>query len=156
VVLPAGERSYVRSHWPLLSILLEALRKQPNVRLAVLYGSVARGEGGHDSDLDLLVELRRDDHLGHAEAVAALEDAVGRRVQLVSLDQAEEAPLLLADVIADGRVLVDRDQRWQRLRHREPSIVAASRLDDERRQRLAWDAPDALDEIARRLRLEQR
>src|SRR5215216_5077000 len=70
VVLPAHERSYVRSHWSLLRALLEALRKQPNVRLSVLYGSVARGEGGDDSDLDLLVSFRRDGHVAHADVVA--------------------------------------------------------------------------------------
>jgi hypothetical protein len=32
--LTAGELLYVREHWPLLSVVLEALRKQPNVRLA--------------------------------------------------------------------------------------------------------------------------
>jgi predicted nucleotidyltransferase len=154
VVLPPSERSYVRAHWGLLRTLLEALRKQPNVRLAVLYGSVARGDERDDSDLDLLIELRRDDHVARADAVAALELAVGRPVQLVSLDDAEKAPLLLADALRDGRVLIDRVGAWERLRRREPSILAESRRDDERRQRLAWEAPDALDEIGRRVTVE--
>lgn len=150
VVIPPSERSYVRARWPLFSRLLEALRKHPNVRLAVLFGSVARGSEQPDSDLDVLVRLRRDDHRARAELADALQEASGRRrVQLVSLEQAEEAPLLLADVLGDGRVLVDRDGDWPRLRRRERQIISRARAEDERLQRLAWDAPDALEQIAR-------
>lgn len=148
VVLPSAERRYVRANWSLLSRLLEALRKQPNVRLAVLFGSVARGEQQPDSDLDLLVRFRRDDHRARADLIDALEEASGRRVQLVSKDQAEEAPLLLADVLDEGRVLVDRDRDWPRLKRRERQIVRRARAEDERLQRLAWNAPDALEQIA--------
>ena len=151
VVVAPSERSYVRAHWPLVARLLEALRKQPNVRLAVLFGSVARGTANGDSDLDLLVRLRRDDHRARAELVDVLHSATGLRVQLVSLDQAQEAPLLLADVLDDGRVLVDRDNDWPRIRRRERYIVSRAREEDERLQRLAWGTPDALDEIARRM-----
>lgn len=38
------ERDYVIEHRPLLGKLRLALRTEPNVRLAALYGSVARGE----------------------------------------------------------------------------------------------------------------
>ena len=151
VVVAPSERSYVRAHWPLVARLLEALRKQPNVRLAVLFGSVARGTANGDSDLDLLVRLRRDDHRARAELVDVLHSATGLRVQLVSLDQAQEAPLLLADVLDDGRVLVDRDNDWPRIRRRERYIVSRAREEDERLQRLAWGTPDALEEIARRM-----
>ena len=151
VVVAPSERSYVRAHWPLVARLLEALRKQPNVRLAVLFGSVARGTANGDSDLDLLVRLRRDDHRARAELVDVLHSATGLRVQLVSLDQAQEAPLLLADVLDDGRVLVDRDNDWPRIRRRERYIVSRAREEDERLQHLAWGTPDALDEIARRM-----
>jgi predicted nucleotidyltransferase len=138
----------VRSHWPLVSRLLEALRKQPSVRLAVLFGSVARGSGRSDSDLDLLVRLRRDDYSVRTAVAEALQEASGRRVQLVSLSQAEEAPLLLADVLRDGRVLVDRDGDWPRLKRGERRIVSRARVEDERQQRLAWEAPKALEQIA--------
>jgi predicted nucleotidyltransferase len=152
VVIPPSERNYVRAHWPLVSRLLEALRKDPNVRLAAMFGSVARGSEQPDSDLDVLVRLRRDDHRARAELVDALQEASGRRVQMVSLEQAEEAPLLLADVLSEGRVLVDRDGDWQRLRRREREILSRARAEDERLQRDAWDAPDALEQTARRMR----
>lgn len=133
----------MRSHWPLVGRLLEALRKQPNVRLAVLYGSVARGSEGPDSDLDLLVRLRRDDYGARADVAGALEEASGRRVQLVSVSQAEEAPMLVADVLRDGRVLVDRDGDWPRLKRRERRIVNRARAEEAHQQRLAWEALDA-------------
>jgi predicted nucleotidyltransferase len=156
VVIPPSERLYVREHWPLVRRLLETLRKQPNVRLAVLYGSVARGSEQPDSDLDVLVRLRRDDHRARAELVDALREASGRPVQLVALHQAEDAPLLLGDVLRTGRVLVDRDDDWPRLRRRERQILRRARAEDERLQSLAWEAPEALEQIARRLTVGRR
>jgi len=50
-----GELRYVRRHWPLLEELVAALRTEPSVRLAVLFGSFARGESHAGSDIDLLV-----------------------------------------------------------------------------------------------------
>jgi predicted nucleotidyltransferase len=156
VVIPPSERTYVRANWSLVSRLLEALRKQPNLRLAVLFGSVARGAQRPDSDLDLLVRFRRDDHRARADLVDAVHEASGRRVQLVSVEQAEGAPLLLADVLSDGRVLVDRDRDWPRLKRSERQINSRARAEDERLQRLAWEAPDALEQIASRLTVESR
>ena len=40
---------------------------------------------------------------------------------------AEGEPSFLADVIADGRVLVDREGLWPRLRSREASLRRAGR-----------------------------
>jgi predicted nucleotidyltransferase len=156
VVIPPSERLYVREHWPLVRRLLETLRKQPNVRLAVLYGSVARGSEQPDSDLDVLVRLRRDDHGARAELVDALREASGRPVQLVAWHQAEDAPLLLGDVLRTGRVLVDRDDDWPRLRRRERQILRRARAEDERLQCLAWETPEALEQIARRLTVGRR
>lgn len=150
LVLPVEERVYLRAHWPLLGGLVQALRTHPNVRLAVLFGSVARGDEESGSDLDVLVRLRRDDHRARAALVDRLESASGRRVQLVSLDQAREAPLLLADVLRDGRVLVDRDRDWPRLRRRAKEIERRAAEEGERLEREAWRTPDALAEIRER------
>ena len=139
VVVPVAERVYVREHWPLLSSLVEALRTQPNVRLAVLYGSIARGEGRPDSDLDVLVRLRNDSYLTRAELRDRMRETSERGVQLVSLEQAEAAPLLLEDVLRDGRVLIDRDRDWPRLKRRKREIAGRARDEDERLERDAWD-----------------
>jgi len=156
LVVPASELAYVRNYWPLLGAILEALRKQPSVRLAVLFGSVARGQARQSSDLDLLVRLRRDNPQARAELVDALGAASGRSVQLVSLTQAEEAPLLLGDVLADGRVLVDRDGDWPRLQRRRRQIARRALAEDERLSDLAWTAPAALEQVRRRMSVASR
>lgn len=114
------EETYLREHWPLLRTLRAALRTEPNVRLAVLFGSVATGRESAGSDLDLLVVLG-DQTAGTVAALAQrLSDRAGREVQLVRLQEAERSPALMADALAQGRVLVDRDMSW-------PALKAAER-----------------------------
>ena len=122
-----SEREYVRRSWKLLSALKGALRTEQNVRLALLFGSVARGTAVPGSDVDVLVALRDPDLERVVELGAKLSAATGRRVDVIRLEDAESEPSFLADVIADGRVLVDRDGLWPRLRGREPSLRRASR-----------------------------
>lgn len=109
------EESYLRSHWGLLSGLRSALRTEPNVRLAVLFGSLAKGEGSESSDVDLLVVLRDDSAGAIAGLSGRLEERIGRDVQAVSVAEAQRSPALMLDALADGRVLVDRDGMWRRL-----------------------------------------
>jgi hypothetical protein len=44
-----------------------------------------------------------------------LEQRVGRDVQLVRVQEAERSPLLMRDVLEQGRVLVDREREWAAL-----------------------------------------
>ncbi len=125
------EEEYLRSHWPLLSKLMGALRAEREVRLAVLFGSTATGEDTPVSDVDLLVVRRQPDWRGHAALRGRLRDALGRPVDLVELAQAEEQPTLLADVLREGRVLVDRDGLWEGLVARREKILAAAAREDE-------------------------
>jgi predicted nucleotidyltransferase len=122
-----SEREYVRRSWKLLSALRAALRTEHNVRFALLFGSVARGTSAPGSDVDVLVSLRDADLERVVELSAKLTAAAGRRVDVVRLEDAESEPSFLADVIADGRVLVDRERVWPRLRSREPSLRRATR-----------------------------
>ena len=145
ILLSPTEYQYVRSRWPLFARLLTVLRTLPNVRLAVLYGSVARGEEHDGSDLDLLVKLRRDDFQARAELRERLQAAAGRRAQLVGLGEAEQSSLLLSDALRDGRVLVDRDGDWQRLRRRERVIERRAREEDERLDEEAWSTLESLE-----------
>jgi predicted nucleotidyltransferase len=110
------EESYLRSHWSLLSALRRALRTEPSVRLAVLFGSLATGDGSERSDVDLLVSLRDDSASAIAGLSARLAERLGREVQLVRIREAERSPQLMLDVLAQGRVLVDRDRSWPRVR----------------------------------------
>jgi predicted nucleotidyltransferase len=126
--LAAGEREYLRAHWPLLSGLRRALRTEQGVRLAVLYGSLARGDEDADSDLDLLISFAEDRPSVGVELSVRLERASGRQVDIADLERVEKrAPLLLDRVLDEGRVLVDRDGQWRMLRERRPSIRARAR-----------------------------
>jgi uncharacterized protein len=142
--LSLAERRYIRRSWPLLSALRSALRTEPNVRLALLFGSAARGTDGPTSDVDLVVSLR-DPALEHlVDLSARLSAAAGRRVDVMRLEDAERDQSLLADVLSEGRVLVDRDAQWSQLRSRQPALNRRSRSDEAQRVRTALDGVDRM------------
>ena len=124
------EESYVLRAWPLLRQLRSHLRTERNVRFAMLFGSRARGDERPDSDVDLLVELDDDSFRGQRDLVGRLEAAVGLEVQLVTLDVARRAPVLFADAIEDGRVLVDRKECWASLLGEYPAVSQAAVVAD--------------------------
>jgi predicted nucleotidyltransferase len=142
--LPLSERQYVRRHWPLLSTLREVLRTQGQVRLALLFGSTARGTDTERSDIDVLVDLLDPQLDALVELEERLGAATGRRVQLVRLADAEGDPSFLAEVLSEGRVLVDRDDVWPVLRSREPAIRRRGRRAEARRTELALAGIDRL------------
>jgi predicted nucleotidyltransferase len=140
-VAPEEER-YLGDNWRLLWQLRSALRTEPNVRLAVLFGSAARGEQDAASDLDLLVDLGDESWDRRQRLNARLEQAMQRPVELVLVSRAK--PGLMTAALGDGRVLVDRDGDWPSLKRDEPKWVGAARR-EERRQH--DDARAALDEL---------
>ncbi|HST56102.1 MAG TPA: nucleotidyltransferase domain-containing protein [Solirubrobacteraceae bacterium] len=129
--LPAAEERYLRSHWTLLSKLRRALRTERDVRLAVLFGSTAIGEDNPVSDVDLLIAHRRTDSSTQAALALRLRRALGKPVDIVQLEHAEAAPSLLADVLQEGRVLIDRDGLWDVLGERRQLILAAAEREDQ-------------------------
>jgi predicted nucleotidyltransferase len=137
VELAAGELGYLRTHWPLLAALREALRSERNVRLAVLIGSAARGTLGEGSDVDVLVELAGASWRAQDRLRERLSRVAQRPVDLIALEVATADPLLLDAVLRDGRVLVDRDGRWPALMARRAHTArAAARAADELRGEL--------------------
>jgi predicted nucleotidyltransferase len=110
--VPDAERRYLESRWSLLAGLRAALRTEPNVELAVLFGSAARGTDGEGSDLDILVGVRDPDRFRVLELQDRLAQALGRKVDVVRLADAERSPWLMAEILTEGRVLVDRVGRW--------------------------------------------
>lgn len=131
--LALTEDQYVRRSWPMISVLRSALRTEHNVRFALLFGSCARGTGTPNSDVDVLVELRDLDLQRTIDLKTKLAQLVGREVDLVVLDDATHEPSFLAHALAEGRVLVDRDDRWATLQARETRLrQRGARLDAQR------------------------
>lgn len=120
--LSEREKRYIARRWPLLARIREVLRTEQNVRFALLFGSTARGDDGASSDVDLLVEMR-DESLGRiADLSIKLESQLDRKVDLLTVEEARSNPSLLADAIAEGRVLIDRDDYWDELCGNEASL----------------------------------
>jgi predicted nucleotidyltransferase len=120
--LPLTERRYIRRSWPLLAALRTALRTEQNVRFALLFGSAATGADTQASDVDLMVDLRDSSLERVVDLSAKLTAALGRRVDVIRMQDAEADPFFFADVLTEGRVLVDRKMLWPRLRRREADM----------------------------------
>ncbi|HLM85254.1 MAG TPA: nucleotidyltransferase domain-containing protein [Solirubrobacteraceae bacterium] len=131
--LPLREREYVRRSWGLISTLRTALRTEHNVRFALLFGSTATGTDTPDSDIDVLVDLCDASFERVVDLTVKLTRVAGRRVDVVELEDAEAEASLLAQIVRDGRVLVDREELWPRLRRREAGLLRRGSQDDARR-----------------------
>jgi predicted nucleotidyltransferase len=113
-----------------LAVLRDRLASEFDVRLAVLYGSRARGDERPDSDVDLLVVIKGDSVWRRMELERILEAELGLPVQIVALDSIHKAPIFLADAIEDGRVLLDREGSWPEILADYPSIAQAADVAD--------------------------
>jgi excisionase family DNA binding protein len=141
-----GERDYLLAHWSLISALRRHLRTEHDVRLAVLYGSLARGDEDEGSDVDLLLSFARDHPSAAFKLASRLKGIVGRQVDIARLERVEtQAPLLLDRVLDEGRVLIDRDGRWGRLCEHRGTIRARARRDHARQMA---DTARAIEEMS--------
>lgn len=135
--LSGAEERWVRSHWPLVGRLRGTLRTEPNVTLAVLFGSAARGDDIPDvSDVDLLVELHDSSPVALVALRGRLTGRLGANVQIVGLQSAQRDPQLMVEILRDGRPLVDRGDTWEQLRAgrtetRRQAALAQRALHDE-------------------------
>jgi predicted nucleotidyltransferase len=126
---------------PELTAIREALTARPDIWLAVVFGSVASGEAGPASDLDVAVAgesqpLSADTKRQLIEKLAA---TTGRPVDLVDLATAGEP--LLGQIIDHGYRLIGSDSDYAELviRHlglKTDFLPYRQRLLAERRQ--AW------------------
>jgi predicted nucleotidyltransferase len=127
--LPVAERIYLRRHWSTLSSLRRALRTEPGVSMAVVFGSVARGDDHADSDVDLLVALRDPELHPRVALAERLRGHTGLTLEVVALEDALRRPSLMVEILRDGRVLVDRDGHWPELRAQSARVGAQARRD---------------------------
>jgi predicted nucleotidyltransferase len=142
--LSLAEAQYVRGSWGLLAALRRTLRTEHDVRFALLFGSAARGAEEPGSDVDLLVDLRDPSLERIADLSVKLAQSTGRPVDVVRLGDAESDPAFLADLLRDGRVIVDRERAWPRLRAREPGLRRRGRKRERQRARAALEGIDRL------------
>lgn len=91
----------------------------PEIAAAWIFGSVARGDAGPDSDLDLGVVFARRGETArdHRDAILSLAarlegPADGRRIDLVALES--QGPIFAHEVLAKG-VLVHEKDRERRI-----------------------------------------
>jgi predicted nucleotidyltransferase len=127
IELATGEGEYLREHWGLIAAVADALRTERNVRLAVLFGSLARGDAGEGSDVDLLVWFADERPLCAAQLAARLARALCRDVDVLSLDRVRERePVLFDAILKDGRPVIDRDRSWPALTAERATIRRAA------------------------------
>lgn len=138
------EKEYVRRQWSLLAQLRAALRTEHNVRFALLFGSSARGEDSQESDIDLLVEMRDSSLVRVVDLELKLEGLAGREVDVLSVEDAEAAPLLFAEALREGRVIVDRERRWAELQPEAEKLARRARQHERARGRRALAEVDRL------------
>jgi predicted nucleotidyltransferase len=139
-----AERDYVRRRWALLASLRAALRTEPNVRFALLFGSAAAGTDTLESDVDILVDLDDASFERVVDLATKLSGLLARHVDLVELHEAERDPSFLARVLAGGRVLVDREELWPRLKRREAGLRRRGERQEAVRLRVALAGIDEL------------
>lgn len=104
---------------PSLELVRSALATRPEIALAAAFGSVPAGRATASSDLDLAVRFEpgREPHgWEYGGLVAALEGALGRRVDLVDLERAQSTVLRME--IAKGQLLKGEPDEWVRFKVR--------------------------------------
>ncbi len=101
----------------LVEVLRHRAAELPEVRLAVLFGSTARGKATRRSDVDLGVSVDPNTPAVRFKVQSELERAAGRSVDIVFLEDAP--PLLRFEISKDGVLLFQRqDDLWSRFKER--------------------------------------
>ena len=94
--------------------ILAAISIHPDIRLAILFGSLAKGEGQMDSDLDLAIDaghrLTADEKIA---LISALAERTGRPVDLVDLHVVGEP--LLGQILRHGKRVMGSDTHYANL-----------------------------------------
>ena len=120
--------------------ILAAISTQPSIRLAILFGSLAVGEGRMESDLDLAVDAGRSLTAGEKIAlISELAGRTGRSVDLVDIQAVGEP--LLGQILQNGKRILGSDTHYANIIRRHlfdqaDYLPYRNRILAERRQ--AW------------------
>jgi len=115
------------------------LQSLPDIRLAILFGSLASGKARPDSDLDLALDIGHRMEAGEKRAlIEALAIATGRPVDLVDLRTAGEP--VLSQILRHGQLIYGSNRDYAALLSRHLIDKAdfapyRDRILEERRQR---------------------
>lgn len=92
----------------------QVLDRHPIILMAILFGSVAKGEASRDSDLDLAVGADRplESH-EKMQLIAELAYALGRPVDLIDIFTVGEP--LLGQIVTSGRRILGENTRFAAL-----------------------------------------
>lgn len=118
----------------------QVLVRHPYISLAILFGSLAKGNAGRDSDLDLAISAGRPlEQHEKIQLIAELAEALGRPVDLVDIFSVGEP--LLGQIISKGKRIIGDDTTYamllsKHLFNQADFMPYRSRILKERRQ--AW------------------
>ncbi len=95
-------------HDELIDDVATLLARETGIRLALIFGSLAKGRARSDSDVDVAVAADRPLDLGtKMRLIEQLAVLTGRPIDLVDLQVADG--LILSQVLVEGRLLFCRD-----------------------------------------------
>lgn len=90
--------------------LADALAKRPDIKLGILFGSLAQGQARLESDLDLAVAAERPlDAEAKMTLIEMLAQVAGRAVDLIDLQAV--GGLVLVQALTSGKVIYCTDHR---------------------------------------------
>lgn len=91
-----------------LDVVRDVLLRQPDIELALVFGSLAQGRQTRASDIDVAVAAREPiDSQRRLALTDAIASAAGRPVDLVDLHRA--GPLVLTQALTRGKRILKRD-----------------------------------------------
>ena len=94
--------------------ILAAIGTRPGIGLVILFGSLATGRGGADSDLDLAVDAgRRLTAIEKMALISELAGQTGRPVDLVDIRAVGEP--LLGQILRHGKRIMGDDTHYANL-----------------------------------------
>ena len=92
-----------------LKAVLQELRKEGKMPVALLYGSYARGTLHKRSDIDLAVFIRARDEKEEIEIIDKILMSTERQISILRLDDEDESPFVVQDALK-GIHLVKPDE----------------------------------------------